>query len=53
MIASQANAWESLSRRQVDFNTVKNEDRCPRHSRRQIGEHLRTVFDSVEPAQDM
>ena len=55
LIASHAQAWEvDFSRRQVDFNTVKNEDRLPASIREDKSVNiLEQVFDSVEPAQDI
>ncbi len=53
--SSTASAWEvDFSRRQVDFNKVKNEDRLPASIQEdQAASILTKVFDSVEPAQDI
>lgn len=55
LMASTAQAWEvDFSRRQVDFNSVKNEDRLPASVREDKAVNiLEQVFDSVEPAQDI
>lgn len=55
LIASPALAWEvDFSRRQVDFNKVKNESRLPASIREdQSATILTKVFESVEPTQDI
>ena len=55
MMATQAQAFEvDFSRRQVDFNKVKNEDRLPASIQEdQSVSILGKVFDSVEPTQDI
>lgn len=54
-VAQPVMAWEvDFSRRQVDFNRVKNEDRLPASIQEdQSSSILNKVFDSVEPAQDI
>lgn len=55
LIVGQAQAWEvDFSRRQVDFNSVKNVDRLPASIQEDKAVNiLEKVFDSVEPAQDI
>nr|BFD61988.1 hypothetical protein BdHM001_06690 [Bdellovibrio sp. HM001]BFD65827.1 hypothetical protein HAGR004_08490 [Bdellovibrio sp. HAGR004] len=55
LFSSVANAWEvDFSRRQVEFNKVKNEDRLPASVQEdQSVNILSKVFDSVEPTQDI
>ncbi|WP_374001350.1 cupredoxin domain-containing protein [Bdellovibrio bacteriovorus] len=55
LLSSVANAWEvDFSRRQVEFNKVKNEDRLPASVQEdQSVNILSKVFDSVEPTQDI
>ncbi|WP_235046252.1 cupredoxin domain-containing protein [Bdellovibrio bacteriovorus] len=55
LLTSVANAWEvDFSRRQVEFNKVKNEDRLPASVQEdQSVNILSKVFDSVEPTQDI
>lgn len=55
MAASSAQAFEvDFSRRQVDFNKVKNEDRLPASIREdQSSTILSKVFEAVEPTQDI
>lgn len=55
LIATQAQAFEvDFSRRQVDFNKVKNEDRLPASIQEDESVSiLGKVFDSVEPTQDI
>lgn len=55
LISSMAHAWEvDFSRRQVEFNKVKNEDRLPASVQEdQSVNILNKVFDSVEPTQDI
>lgn len=55
LISSTAFAWEvDFSRRQVDFNRVKNEDRLPASVQEdQSVNILSKVFESVEPTQDI
>lgn len=55
LLSSVANAWEvDFSRRQVEFNKVKNEDRLPASVQEdQSVNILSKVFDTVEPTQDI
>lgn len=55
LLASTAHAWEvDFSRRQVQFNKVKNEDRLPASVQEdQSVNILSKVFDTVEPTQDI
>lgn len=55
LVSSSAMAWEiDFSRRQVDFNKVKNEDRLPASIQEdQSASILTKVFDSAEPTQDI
>lgn len=55
LVSSSAMAWEiDFSRRQVDFNKVKNEDRLPASIQEdQSASILTKVFDSSEPTQDI
>ncbi len=52
---SSAQAWEvDFSRRRVQFDKVKNEDRLPASLKEDRSDAvLSKVFDSVEPAQDV
>ena len=54
-VTPTAQAWEvDFSRRQVQFDSVKNEDRLPASLKEDQSEAiLSRVFDSVEPAQDI
>lgn len=54
-IATPAMAWEvDFSRRQVQFNKVKDDDRLPASIREESSLNiLNKVFDSAEPAQDI
>ncbi|WP_253696654.1 cupredoxin domain-containing protein [Bdellovibrio sp. HCB117] len=54
LITQSAFAWEvDFSRRQVQFNDVKNEDRLPASIKEDQSVILTKVFDAVEPAQDI
>lgn len=55
LVCSSAMAWEiDFSRRQVEFNKVKNEDRLPASIQEdQSATILNKVFESVEPTQDI
>lgn len=55
LVFSSAQAWEvDFSRRQVQFDSVKNEDRMPASLKEdQSDAILSRVFDAVEPAQDI
>ena len=55
LFTSSAMAWEiDFSRRQVEFNKVKNEDRLPASIQEdQSATILNKVFESVEPTQDI
>lgn len=55
LLSSTAYAWEvDFSRRQVQFNKVKNEDRLPASVQEdQSVNILSKVFDTVEPTQDI
>ncbi|WP_253715857.1 cupredoxin domain-containing protein [Bdellovibrio bacteriovorus] len=55
LFTSNAMAWEiDFSRRQVEFNKVKNEDRLPASIQEdQSATILNKVFESVEPTQDI
>lgn len=52
---TSAQAWEvDFSRRQVDFNRVKNEDRLPASIQEQDSVNILTkVFEATEPTQDV
>lgn len=54
-LSSPVMAWEvDFSRRQVDFEKVKNEDRLPASIQEdQSAKILSKVFESVEPTQDI
>lgn len=55
LLSTTAHAWEvDFSRRQVQFNKVKNEDRLPASVQEdQSVNILSKVFDTVEPTQDI
>ncbi len=55
LLFSSAQAWEvDFSRRRVQFDKVKNEDRLPASLKEDQTEAvLSKVFDTVEPAQDI
>lgn len=55
LVSQTAMAWEvDFSRRQVEFNRVKNEDRLPASIQEdQSVSILSKVFESVEPTQDI
>ena len=55
LMSSSVMAWEvDFSRRQVDFNKVKNDDRLPASIQEDQSANILTkVFESVEPTQDI